>query len=209
MEILLKNFAYLNKKEIDELVKITTKPEIMKFIASGDLYTKKDIIAFITDEKKQEKLNSYIRQYWTYAVMHDNKVIGMFVFYKIPFQKQIPHINYIDKEAERYFKRIKSQTKPKTKKRKTCDLFICYRILIDTEYQGKGLGFKILKISKQILTRDIFPPSFKCNINLLAYVDEKNLPSVKLQEKVGYKLIGTFFDKNKNIMFNLYHWKVK
>lgn len=198
MNIQLKNFILLSKLEINQLLKIVKKQEIMKHISSGKLYSEEDIYNFIKDEKKQQKISAYKRKYWTWIIKNDKNVIGMFALYKINISKYKFHTNSLKSKSKK-FKSIKS------KKYIGGDISLATRIIIDTEYQGKGIGLIVYNMIKNILNNSIFIKP-KCKITIVSFVNVSNIPGNKLQVKSGFTLVSNY--KNDNIDRNIYIWKL-
>jgi RimJ/RimL family protein N-acetyltransferase len=216
--IRLKNIAYLTDFEINQMAKITSKPEVMKYIGDGKPYTKKDIIGFVNDEKHQFIKNSYQRNFWTYAIILDNNIIGLFALYKISIGKYINNCEFINYNIKNYISKITGKPAKNSKKQKrysrskkqtnwTNHIVISTRRLLDIEHQGKGYGYQVSKLVEDIINYELFPSSYNGQVDLITFVDKTNRPSLKLQEKVGYKLIGTYTKDNH--IYNMYHWKIK
>ena len=196
MDIRLKNFVKLSDKEIEQLSKITAKQEIMQYIASGKPYTKKHLFDFRKDEKTQEKLPVLKRAYWTYAIMHKTDVIGMFVLYKFNLAKlKITPIGITKKNLKH----------TKYSKKNHNVLNILNRILIDTEYQGKGIGLQIYELVKKMARESIFK-NVNIPVYLVSFVLDNNIPSIKLQIKADFEKYATHKDGDE--FYYIYRWRV-
>jgi hypothetical protein len=195
--IKLKNFTFLSSKEINQLAEITTKPEIMKYIADGKIYNKSDLIEFKENEKKQNKLIPTKRFYWTYAILDGEDVIGMFVLYKIYLNKFRP-VPISKRRSKLNFAGTKKNNNPIT---------INTRILINTTHQGKGVGVKVYEIIQEMARKILFK-NVKKPVYLISFVNTTNDPGNKLQIKAGFKLYGIYENHEKKKIFNVYKWLV-
>lgn len=170
--IKLKNIIYLTNDEIDELVKITSDKELMKYINIP--YNKRKIMEFIKDEKDQNAN----RKYWTYAILLGTKIIGMYIIKK----RELAKLLFISTKARKYL----------TTHLKNCGLYFSMVILIAGDHQGKGIGYKVIKMGEDLITK------ISQNSCIIAFVDKNNIPSIKLHEKLSYKV---FIDKKYNIYY--------
>ena len=203
LNISLKNIVYLNKKQIQQLVDITAKPEIMKHIGDGTPYTKSKIIEFINYERTQLKLSPYVRVYWTYAVLNNNDVIGLFALYR----KNISNLK-LNRNLTQNSKNQKKNLTRKSKsftKIKTAPITIAMRRLLDTNYQGKGIGGIIFNIMMNILTNCYFTKD-TIPVDIISIVNIDNERSNALQVKSGLEYLGTYNDNKINR--NIYKWQL-
>ena len=201
MNITLKNIIFLSEKQINQLAIITAKPEIMQYIGSGQPYTKSQIFDFIRDERKQIKLSPYVRNYWTYAILNNDDVIGLYALYR----KNAAKIQF-KKMSMRRSSRSKSTRKASHKsKPKFAQTTIATRRLLDTEYQGKGIGNLIFEIMKNILLNCFFTND-RIPVDIISIANADNMPSNKSLTKLGLEFIGTYIEKDGNIERNVYRW---
>ena len=199
MNIHLKNFIFLTDKELNQLAIITSKEEIMKYIASGKPYSKKDLLQFKKDEFQQNKLKLENRKFWTYAVMLDKDVVGMFVLYKINLArynlKPIAHSKLTRKTTKKTTRKTK-----KTTQHNNQAVTIATRILIDTAQQGKGISVIVYNLAKQMIKKQ----KNKKPLCLISFVADDNIPGNKLQVKAEFELFATSNEKGHK--YNVYRW---
>lgn len=70
------------------------------------------------------------------------------------------------------------------------------QLYIHTDYQGKGIGTRLLNLAKSL-----------SNGNLRLYTFEVNKQAQKFYEKHGFKIIGRGFENEENLPDILYEWK--
>jgi ribosomal protein S18 acetylase RimI-like enzyme len=213
----LKNIAYLNPKQIQQLHQITSNPELMKTIGTGKPLSWNTLQNYIKDEQIEETKSSKNRTYWSFAILSNNNVAGFFVLKKIKltpdFIKYHNDTNNINsqpsnKNNKNIKKTIKNKAVSKKKSSKKIpklsdqDITLITRIIVDKKYQGKGLASNAVgKIIKMI------PSSFaKKKVNVLSIIDSSNIASIKVFTKYDFNLIGTHDYHSKD--YNVYLLKI-
>lgn len=209
MNVKLKNIAYLNDKQIQQLHQITSNPELMKTIGAGKPLSWNTLLDYLKDEKIEETKSNKNRTYWSYAILSNNIVAGFFVLKRIKLTSDF--IKYHNEKDNLKRKNIKhtqkknshnTQSSKKFKKLSYQDITLITRIIVDKKYQGKGFASKAVSIILKIIS-GIF---HKKKVNVLSIIDPANTPSIKVLAKYDFKLIGTHDYRGKD--YNVYLHKL-
>ena len=72
----LKSLAILTPEEIEQLARITSDPETMKWIGKGTIWSQADIVEFRNDERQERGLPHNRRKHYTYVMMLGQQIIG-------------------------------------------------------------------------------------------------------------------------------------
>ena len=185
--IKLLELTKLTKNEIEQLVDITSNIDVMKYIGTGKIWTIDDIKSFIKDEKIDQKLPHHKRQYYSYVILYDNNVVG-----------------YISGRKKRSI-----LTKPFDRNPDN----IIFRILIGSNYQGKGIGKIAVKLFidkyRNIVNRNIIKEDKKLNSTtvIIADIDKDNIGSIKTMLANGFKYYGVikYFGNSKELNRYIYY----
>ena len=151
----LTNFKWTDKKDLLEL---TSKHHIMKFIGLSKTWTAADVDKYIKYTFQDSKIPAHKRQWFSYAIRYNGKLAGVVEF------KTMTISTYIPEHIREQFKNDVVMT-----------------IFINDTYQGKGLGKKIVEQLKSQV-RKYKPEAQK----LIALVKEHNLVMQQIIPKLGF-----------------------
>lgn len=151
----LTNFKWTDKKDLLEL---TSKQHIMKFIGLGKTWTATDVDKYIKYTFKDSKIPTHKRQWFSYAIRYNGKLAGVVEF------KTMKISTYIPEDIQEQFKNDVVMT-----------------IFINDTYQGKGLGKKTVELLKSQVRK--YKPNAR---KLIALVKEHNLVMQQIIPKLGF-----------------------
>ena len=182
----------LTKNEIEQLANITNNIDVMKYIGTGKIWTIDDIKSFIKDEQIDQKLHHHKRQYYSYVIIYDNNIVG-----------------YISGRKKRSI-----LTKPFDRN----PYNIIFRILIGSNYQGKGIGKiavklfidkyrNIVKPKKNLSSKNLNSKNLSSTIVIIADIDKDNIGSIKTMIANGFKYYGVvkYFKDSKKLNRYVYY----
>lgn len=151
----LTNFRMADKQD---LLEITSKHHIMKFIGLGKTWSSSDVDKYIKYTIQDSKIPAHKRQWFSYAVRYDGELAGVIEF------KTMKISTYIPQNIREQFKNDVVMT-----------------IFINDKYQGKGLGKKIVELLKAQVRK--YKPNAK---KLIALVKDYNLVMQQIILKLGF-----------------------
>jgi len=151
----LTNFRWSDKKDLLEL---TSKQHIMKFIGLGKTWSSTDVDKYIKYTFQDSKIPTLKRQWFSYAIRYNGKLAGVVEF------KTMNISTYIPENIREQFKNDVIMT-----------------IFINDKYQGKGLGKTIVELLKVQVRK--YKPNAK---KIIALVKENNLVMQQIIPKLGF-----------------------
>lgn len=163
----------LSPLQIKQLSQITSDKDTMKHIGMGKIWTRKDIVDYIRDERGEihKKLNE--RKYFTYVMLDGSgKVIGFIAGRKNP---RLIGVLANDMETSN-------------------DLLM--RMFISRRETGKGYGKKIIALFENVYKGIIG----KDNARLISDIAPNNMASIKIHESNGFELRGEINYPNGTVL---------
>jgi RimJ/RimL family protein N-acetyltransferase len=152
----------IRKSDRPELIEITGKPNIMKFIGLGNTWTPQDVDKYINYTIQDAKISTAKRTWFSYAIRHRNKLIGVIEFKCISIYKILP-----------------------LQLRKKYQNDVALTIYINDTYQGKGVARMALEQLKAKI-RKLKPRANK----LISLVKSTNPVMQQAMTKLGFNNTG-------------------
>lgn len=145
-----------------ELIEITGKPNIMKFIGLGNTWTPHDVDKYINYTIQDAQISTAKRNWFSYAIRHQGKLIGVIEFKCISIYKILPlHL------------RQKYQND------------VALTIYINDTYQGKGVARIAIELLKAKIQK--LKPRAK---KLISLVKSTNPVMQQAMTKLGFTNTG-------------------
>ena len=152
----------IRKSDRPELIEITGKPNIMKFIGLGNTWTPHDVDKYINYTIQDAKISTVKRTWFSYAIRHQNKLIGVIEFKCISIYKILP-----------------------LPLRQKYQNDVALTIYINDTYQGKGVARIALELLKGKI-RKLKPRARK----IISLVKSTNLVMQQAMTKLGFNNTG-------------------
>jgi len=154
----------IRKSDKPELIEITSKPHIMKFIGPGKTWTPSDVDKYIDYTIQDAQIPTPKRTWFSYAIRDSdtNKLIGVIEFKCISIYKLLPA-----NIRQKYWNDV------------------ALTIYINDTYQGKGIARMAIEQLKQKISK--FKPRAKL---LISVVKSTNPIMQQAMTKLGFSNIG-------------------
>jgi ribosomal protein S18 acetylase RimI-like enzyme len=194
-DIKLKKFTELADCEIKILSNILSNPDIMKYVGTGDTLNITTLLSTIENEKNILVSNNSFHNLYD-AILIDNKLIGCVSL--VNYDLRNDNIKYYYPVN---FCKISKKTKNSYKNNLVLgEISYSLRVIIDKPYQHRGIASivmeKVLDLFKNLYFKDT-----KEIINIVGWINIKNISGIKLFEKFKFKKIGLFQTLEKRFIY--------
>jgi RimJ/RimL family protein N-acetyltransferase len=156
------HLSEIHRSDRPELINITSKSHIMKFIGTGKTWTLNDVDKYINYTIQDAKIPTSKRTWFSYAIRHNGKLIGVIEFKCISIYHVLPF------NLRQKYKNDVALT-----------------IYINDTYQGKGIA----RISINQLKLKICKLKPKAQ-KLISLVKSTNLVMQQAMDKLGFTNMG-------------------
>ena len=163
----------LSKNNIKELADITNDADVMKNIGNGKKWSISDIKTFISDERRESAKSNINRNYYSYAILYNNRVSG-----------------YISGRKKKNLLGPPIKTNP---------LNIILRIFVGKSFQGLGIGKTAVKL---FITKysNILGAKYTPGTYIIADIKKDNIASIKTMLSNDFKYYGEIQYPNLDIL---------
>jgi RimJ/RimL family protein N-acetyltransferase len=79
----------INKKDFDNILEITSNPDVMKYIGNTQILNSEKVNKFITYCLNEDKLQDYQREQYYYKIINQNDFVGIIGFHKFT-RRELP-----------------------------------------------------------------------------------------------------------------------
>lgn len=166
--------ANITDADFDAIYKITNKPEVMQFVGNHKTWTKAQVEKYINYNNEELELDAKDRNYFSYKITLDGKLVGIIEFYRVAITQFFPH------DISRKHKKD-----------------VVLRIFIDSDFHGRGIARKAIPLLSKKIAKLIPNARF-----LLSMVYVSNQVMNKVMPKIGFDYLTKF--KFNNNFFHLY-----